>query len=365
MFGSLGAWGLVAAGLVILVVGGESLVRAASKLATAFRISPLVIGLTVVAFGTSAPELAVSVLASFNGSSDLAVGNVVGSNIFNILFILGLSATIVPLVVASEFVRRDVPVMIGVSILLLVLCLDREIGRWDGLLLFSGIVIYTVWCIRESKKENKLVNEEFASEFEAKPSEKTPVGWNLILVIIGLALLVGGSKLLIDGAVAIAEGLGVSKLVIGLTIVAAGTSLPEVATSVIAACKGERDIAVGNVVGSNIFNILCVLGLSGLVSPSPIKVADNALLFDIPVMLAVAIACWPIFAAGHRIARWEGVMFFFYYVAYTTFLILRATQHPMRETLSNIMLMFVVPLTAITIAINYYRSRKQSITLSE
>ena len=353
------AWAAIVAGLIVLVGGGELLVSGASKLAAAARISPLVIGLTVVAFGTSAPELVVSVQASLRGSPDLAIGNVVGSNIFNVLFILGLSAVIVPLVVASEFIRRDVPIMIGVSVLLLILSLDGNIGRIDGALLFAGIVGYTVWCIRASRQDNQVVQQEFAAEWgQENPRKRWSMAIHVFLVLSGLVLLVIGSTWLIHGSVLVAKSFGVSELVIGLTIVAAGTSLPELATSIIAAVKGERDIAVGNVVGSNIFNILSVLGLSALFAPAGINVSDAAVSFDIPVMISVAIACWPIFSTGNVIARWEGAVFFFYYLVYTTHMVLEATGNDFRHTLSNLMLLFVVPLTVLTLAITAWRSRR-------
>ncbi|MCA9132554.1 MAG: calcium/sodium antiporter [Planctomycetales bacterium] len=356
MNGTVWAWSEVAGGLVVLVGGGELLVRGAAKLAAALSISPLVIGLTVVAFGTSAPELAVSVRASFAGSADLAVGNVVGSNIFNVLFILGLSALLVPLLVASEVIRRDVPLMIGISLLLLALSLDGHLGRLDGALLFAGIIAYTSWCIRASRRENAAIQAEFAQEWSAEAMPPLTLLRNLGLIAIGLLLLVIGSSWLVDGAVLIAQGFGVSQLVIGLTIVAAGTSLPEVATSVIAALKGERDIAVGNVVGSNIFNILSVLGLSALVAPAGIQVSDAALSFDLPIMVAVAVACWPIFVTGNLIARWEGAVFFFYYIAYTLHMILHASGHALQHTLQTVMLFFVIPLTVVTLAVTLWRS---------
>ncbi|MEO8271858.1 MAG: calcium/sodium antiporter, partial [Aureliella sp.] len=277
MNGTVWAWLEIAGGLLVLVLGGELLVRGASRLAAALRISSVVIGLTVVAFGTSAPELAVSVQAALSGSSDLAIGNVVGSNIFNVLFILGLSALIIPLTVASAFIRRDVPIMIGVSVLLLLLSLDGNLGRMDGLLLAAGIVSYTWWCIQVSRHE---INSEPADLSAAKSTlngaEATahiPLASNLFLILVGVVLLVVGAHWLQTGAVSIAESFGVDQLVIGLTIVAAGTSLPEVATSIVAALKGERDIAVGNVVGSNIFNILSVLGFSSLLAPNGISVS--------------------------------------------------------------------------------------------
>tara|TARA_R110002073_G_scaffold7747_1_gene43634 strand:+ start:2884 stop:3885 length:1002 start_codon:yes stop_codon:yes gene_type:complete len=323
------AWLKIGGGLLLLVGGGESLVRGASRLARYMQISPLVIGLTVVAFGTSAPELAVSVQAALAGNADIALGNVVGSNIFNVLFILGVSALIVPLVVSSQLIRWDVPVMIAASLLLIVFGWDGAIVRWEGIVLFAEIIAYTYWCIRQSRQESRAVVEEFQQEWptenEAGIKSASTLWVNFGWIGGGLVLLGLGSTFLISGAVKVAASLGVSELVIGLTIVAAGTSLPEVVTSITAAIRGERDIAVGNVVGSNIFNILCVLGLSSVIGPTGITVSDSALALDIPVMIAVACACLPIFFTGRVISRWEGGVFLFLYVAYTTYLIYNAT----------------------------------------
>ena len=359
MSGLWWAWANIGGGLAALVGGGELLVRGASRLAAAIRISPLVIGLTVVAFGTSAPELAVSVQAASAGSADLALGNVVGSNIFNVLFILGISALIVPLVVSSQLIRRDVPLMIGVSVLLLTLGADGQVNRSDGVLLFGGIVAYTWWCILQSRKESSRVQTEFAQEWRPGKTGRRVVLSDIGLIAAGLILLSVGSRWLVDGAVSVAKSLGISQLVIGLTIVAAGTSLPEVVTSIVAAVRGERDIAVGNVVGSNIFNILCVLGFAGLIAPGGVAVSASALCFDIPVMIAVAIACLPIFFTGNVISRWEGGLFFFYYVAYTVYLVLDATGSEFTLTLSGAMIGVVVPLTAITLAVTTLRSLRR------
>ncbi len=336
-------------GLVLLVGGAEFLVRGASRLATSAGISPLVVGLTVVAFGTSAPELAVSVVSSFSGQPDLALGNAVGSNIFNVLVILGLSAVIVPLVVAQQLVRFDVPVMIGVSLLLFLLGMDGKIGRMDGLLLFSGAVAYTVFLIRQSRREGSAeVKAEYEQEFGG---ERQAGAWlkNLAWMGGGLVGLVLGSHWLVESAVTIARAFGVSELVIGLTIVAAGTSLPEVATSVVAALRGERDIAVGNAVGSNIFNILCVLGLGSAVAPDGINVSSAALRFDIPVMIGVSVACLPVFFAGYRITRVNGAAFLAYYGFYLGYLLLTATRHEALGTYHSAMLYFVLPITALTL----------------
>ncbi|HAE60450.1 MAG TPA: sodium:calcium antiporter [Anaerolineae bacterium] len=344
---------LLVGGLVTLVVGAELLVRGASRLAASLGISPLVIGLTVVAFGTSSPELAVSVQSAFSGSADIALGNVVGSNIFNILLILGLSAMITPLIVHQQLVRLDVPLMIGLSILLFLMSLDGKIGRLDGALLFFGLIAYIWYGIQTSRKESEEVKREYADEYTPPKDEKQPATFvNVILIAVGLGFLVLGSNWLVEGAVSLARLFNVSDLVIGLTIVAAGTSMPEVATSVMAAIKKERDIAVGNVVGSNIFNIMGVLGLSALVAPEGINVAASALAFDMPFMIAVALATLPIFFTGNLIARWEGGLFLLYYVAYTAYVIFESIQHHQnREILTNTMFWFVIPFTLLTIAI--------------
>lgn len=340
---------LFVVGVGLLIGGAELLVRGSSRLASAVGISPLVIGLTVVAFGTSAPELAVSIQASSAGQGDIALGNVVGSNIANVLLILGISALIVPLVVSEQLVRLDVPLMIGASMLLLLLALDGTIGPWDGALLFGGVVVYTAVLIRQSRRETAA-----ASASGAVPDAGTGGGgWlaNALLILVGLALLVLGSRWLVNGAVQVATLLGVSQLIIGLTVVAVGTSLPEIATSILASVRGERDIAVGNVVGSNLFNILSVLGMSAVVAPAGVPVAHAALTFDIPVMIAVAVACLPIFFTGHLIARWEGAVFLAYYISYTLYLVLDATNHDALLAFSSAMLVFVLPLTAVTLGI--------------
>lgn len=344
---------LLILGLVLLVVGAEALVRGASKLAAIAGISPLVIGLTIVAYGTSSPEMAVSTITSLSGQADIALGNVIGSNIFNVLFILGTSALVAPLIVAQQLIRLDVPIMIGVSVLALVFGVDGKISRVDGIILFTLCVLYTIFLIYQSRKETNLeVQAEYNQEY-GRTAERSPLQWliNIGYIVVGLVLLVIGSRWLVDGSITIARAFGVSELVIGLTIVAAGTSLPELATSVVASLKGERDIAVGNVVGSNIFNILAVLGLSGIVAPAGVNVSTAALGFDMPVMIAVAIACLPVFASGNLIARWEGFVFVGYYIAYTIYLILDSTNHDSLPLYSSVMLWFVIPLTLLTLVI--------------
>ncbi len=347
---------LLVAGLALLVAGAEFLVKGASRLAAVLQISPLIIGLTIVAYGTSAPEMFVSTMSSFSGQGDIAMGNVVGSNICNVLLILGLSALVAPLIVTKQIIRSDVPIMIGVSILLLIFCLDGKLSRVDGLILLIGGLTYTVSLIYQSSKQ-KRTQDEFALEY-GFDGQITPSLWfkNIVLIVGGLALLVLGSRWLVDSAVTIAEALGVNELLIGLTIVAIGTSLPELATSVVASFRGERDIAVGNVLGSNIFNILVVLGVASTISPDGIQVKEALIQFDIPVAIAVAVACLPIFYSGQRIDRWEAVLFLFYYVVYTSYLILNATKQEIPEYM-NILLWFVLPLTVVILIIPSIKER--------
>lgn len=351
---------LFVVGLVLLVVGAEALVKGASRMATVFGISPLVIGLTVVAFGTSSPELAVSVKAVLAGQSGIAVGNVIGSNIFNILLILGLTALITPLIVSQQLVRLDVPLMIVLSVVLFFFSLDGKFSRIEGLILVTGLVSYVYFLIQKSRKE--------VVDLQAKDTGNTDsvkgggMIKNIIFIAAGLFLLVLGSRWLVDGAVSFAHYMGVSELVIGLTIVAAGTSLPELVTSVIAVLRGERDIAVGNVVGSNIFNIMGVLGVASIVAPSGIEVSSAVSRFDIPVMIVVAFACLPIFFTGGVISRKEGALLLGYYVVYTLYLVLATAHHDALPRFSAVMLYFAIPLTLITItivAVQEFRDRKK------
>ena len=351
---------MFAGGLLALVVGASLLVRGASKLALSFGISPLVVGLTVVAFGTSAPEVAVSVGAVLDGRVDIAIGNVVGSNIFNVLFILGVSALIAPLVVNIQLIRQEVPIMIGASLLLLLLSLDGQIGLLDAALLLALLVAYTAFLVVQSRRETRAAQDEYTEALKpptAATWDRSPLA-QIGLVLAGLGALVLGAQWLVEAAVTFAKALGVSDLVIGLSIVAAGTSLPEVATSIAAAIKGERDIAVGNVVGSNTFNILGCLGLAGLASgDTGLTMAPSILAFDIWVMLAVALACVPVFLSGREIARWEGAVFVLYYVGYVAYLILAAQQHDALRTYTLAMTGFVLPLTVITLLAVLLRRR--------
>jgi cation:H+ antiporter len=346
---------LFIAGLILLIAGAELLVRGAAALARIVGVSSLVIGLTVVAFGTGSPELAVAVRASLAGQADLAVGNVVGSNIFNILFILGVSATIAPLVVAHQLVRLDVPIMILASSVFFLMSLDGRITHFEGVVLLAGIVVYTFMLVRLCRAES-LAKPTAQGPPSAEEGLRSSKLWHIGSIVVGLGMLYLGSRWLVDGAVTIARHLGVSELVIGLTVVAAGTSLPEVATSVVAGIRGERDIAVGNVVGSNLYNILMVLGAAALVSDSGLYVAPAAISFDIPVMLVVAVACLPIFFAGNVVNRWEGLMFLGYWIAYTAYVILLAARHDALDEFSLVMTAYVIPLTVATMAVITWRT---------
>ena len=353
---------LFIAGLVILIFGAELLVRGASRLAAAFGVSPLVIGLTIVAIGTASPEVAVSLQAALNGQGDLTLGNVLGSNIFNILFILGVTAILAPIVIAEQLIRKDAPIMVGVSLLAFALAFDGSIGFVDGVTLILLLVVYTVFALRQSRFESKEVQNEYAEEFaEKQPHTTRDTMANILFILAGLGLLVLGSNWLVDSAIVIAKALGVSELVIGLTIVAVGTSLPEVATSVIAALKGESDIAVGNAVGSNIFNLLGVLGIGALLAPGGISVAGQVLRLDFPVMVFVALVCLPVFYIDSRISRMEGGLLLGYYVLYITYVILQVSSSSALPVVT-LFITFFAPITfvaLVVVAIRSARSKKR------
>ena len=374
----------LAVGFVLLIGGGEVLVRGAGGLAATLGISPLVVGLTVVAFATSAPEFAVSVDAALSGYPGLAVGNVVGSNIANILLILGLTAIVAPLVATSRIVRVDIPIMVLFSVVALLVALDGTISFLDGLLLFAGLVAYVVATIVISRKQdggrvaaapedpvadgpgggdaavdgagNAAAGGDDAGDAAAGGASagetrssgvasSHPVLVSSVFVVVGVALLVVGARLLVAAASDLASAWGMSDLVIGLTVVAVGTSLPELATSVVAAIRGERDLAIGNIVGSNMFNIGAVLGMTSLITP--IDVAPGAVRFDLPIMLAVSLALLPIAFTGMAIKRWEGLLFTGFYAAYVVYVVLQAADHDALDPFSAAMLWFVIPITAL------------------
>lgn len=308
----------IISGSISLFIGAESLVRGASSLAIRLGISPLVVGLTVVAFATSSPELVVSIKAAIEGNPGIVVGNVVGSNICNIALILGVAAIISPLSVKTQVIKREIPIMIIVSVILLLILSDDVITRLEGVLLVIGIIVYIILGYKYSikKKDNKEVIKEFE---EIIPKSPYKVLTSLVLIVVGLVLLVFGSNLFVDGAVAIAENFGVSQAVIGLTIVALGTSLPELTTSVVASFKNENDIAIGNAVGSNVFNILSILGISSLIRPI---VNTGITMVDLSIMMFFAILILPLSKTKFTLRRWEGALLFCGYIAYIIYLVM-------------------------------------------
>lgn len=306
---------LLALGIVLLYVGGEALVGGSVALARALGLTPLVIGLTVVAFGTSAPELAATLTAAFKGSPEIAFGNVVGSNIANLGLILGLTSVIYPLVTTARFLWREVPFMLGSSLLMFALLVDGEAGRIEGAVFLVLIVPYLAYLLR--KGERPAVVAEFAGEYgdgERRPS----VPWAVVRVAAGIALLVLGAQTLVEGAVGLARALGVSERVIGLTMVAFRTSLPELAAALVAAIKREADIILGNLIGSNIFNILVILGTTSLIHP--IAVDPVAGRKDLAVMLGISFLTWPLLFSGLKMRRLEGAVLLAAYFAYLAWL---------------------------------------------
>ncbi len=349
-------------GLVALVAGAELLVRGSSKLALSFGVSPLVVGLTIVAFGTSAPELAVSVGSALKGNSDVAIGNVVGSNILNVLLILGASALITPLVVHAQILRQEAPVMIGASLLLAWFAHDARIDAVESWIFLALMTGYTVMLIRQSRRETIATKEKYAESMPEKTAWDDSWIVQVGLVVAGLALLVLGAEWLVAAAVNFAKAFGVSDVVIGLTVVAAGTSMPEVATSITAAIRGERDIAVGNVIGSNTFNILGCLGATGVASGGSLPIAPTVIAFDLPFMIAVAIVSMPVFLTGRRIARWEGLFFLLSYVAYTVWSVLAAKQHAALADFRWAMLWIAAPTMGLLLLLSLVMPNKAEAT---
>jgi cation:H+ antiporter len=364
--------GRILLGLVLLVAGGELLVRGASGLATRIGMSSLVVGLTVVAFATSAPELAVTLGAVMGGEPGLAVGNVVGSSIANVLMILGSSAIILPLLVKVQLVRIDIPFMAALSVLFLLLAIDGGFSRVDGLILLVMLVLYIAVAIILSRRDGHVDDlrgpgasiatasagrvgqtarktgdtmTEAVEDVEARGS----IGRDVVLVLIGVALLVVGANILVKGATGIATAFGVSDLIVGLTVVAIGTSLPELATSIVAVRRGQRDLAVGNVVGSNIFNIGAVAGLAAMISPTGLPVPESALALDIPLMIAASVVLLPLAFTGSVIARWEGGLLVALYVSYLLYTVLAAAERPILQGFTTVMLWFITPLVVLTV----------------
>ncbi len=305
---------LILAGFVLLYFGGEWLVGGSSSLAVRAGVTPLVVGLTVVAFGTSCPELVVSVDAALSGHGEISIGNVIGSNIINIALILGLSAILNPLKVKLQLIRFDTPIMIAVSVLFALFFLDRHISRLEALILFILLVSYTVTVVIMARKE---VKKNRSNGDYAEIKSEYDLALCIFFIIAGLLTLMAGARLLVEGAVSVAKSFNISEAVIGLTIVAAGTSLPELATSVVAAARKESDISIGNIVGSNIFNILCIVGVTGLIIPISAPGISN---FDIVMMLITAAVLFPMMKTGFTVNRLEGLVLVIIYIAYVAWL---------------------------------------------
>jgi len=314
----------VVVGLLVLAWSADRFVLGAAAIASHLGVSPLLIGLTIVGFGTSAPEILISLIAAVQGNPALAVGNALGSNIANIALIIGLTALLAPLTVRSQTLRREFPVLLGASLLVLILCLDGYLGRIDGAILLTGLSAMVLWVVhlgRQGRTDDPL-NAEFEQEIEAGPGLRSGIVWS----VLALLTLVAGSRLLVWGAVDIARTLGVSDLVIGLTIVAVGTSLPELAASLASARKGEDDIAVGNIIGSNMFNLLAVMGIPAAVTPAALEPA--VLTRDLPAMLGLTVALLVMaygFGGVGRINRFEGAILLVCFLTYQ--LLLYSSQH--------------------------------------
>ena len=306
----------ISAGLLMLFAGAEGLIRGSSSLALRVGISPLVVGLTVVAFGTSSPELVVSLKAALEGNGDISLGNVIGSNIANIALILGIAALIRPLKVQAVVIRREIPIMIFVSLILVLFMINHEIDRIEGIIFFIGIIIYSIVSVLLARKEkSKEIEEEFIEGIAKKPFK---IWLAIPFIIIGLALLIYGANLFLEASIEIAKRIGMSQAVIGLTIVAIGTSLPELFTSAVASFKNESDIAIGNVVGSNVFNILLILGVTAMIIPVS---AAGITMTDIIVMLVTAVIILPMTWTKFILNRLEGALLLTGYIIYMLYLL--------------------------------------------
>jgi cation:H+ antiporter len=336
----------------LLILGAELSVRAAVGLARILQTRPLFLGLTVVALGSSAPQMAVGLQAAFSGSSDIAVGSVVGSNIFNVLVTLGLSALIIPLRVARQLVRVDIPLMIAATALVTALSWNGVLSGLDGVILLLGLAGYLIVVLRQFAHGTR-----HAHPIADKPRRPLrPLLMRLSMMIGGLVLMIYGSRFLVNAATVIAQDLGLSERVIGLTVIGIATSLPALMTSLIAALRGERDIAVGNVIGSNLFNLLGVLGATALISPEPLSISPNALDFDLPVMLVTAALALPMFYSDYRLTRLEGLLLLALYVVYGLHIVSFTTGMPLADRLERLMIHYALPVLGVAVAITTVRA---------
>ncbi len=314
---------LIIGGLLALLGGAELVVRAGTGLATRLAVRPIIIGLTVVSVGTSVPELAIGIDAAVNDSPNLAVGNIVGTNLINFLFILGLSALLIPIAIDRRTLKFDLPAMTASTLVLYLMSLDGMLTRLDGALLLVGAVAYTLGLLRVSRRETAEVEEDYTHAVSASSEHRlTRIGLSLTL---GLALVVVGAELLVEGAASAAHALGVNDAVVGLTVIAIGTSAPELVTTIMSTVRGDRDIAIGNLLGSSIYNIAAVLGLTVLVAPNGVPVSEELLNADLVLLVAAMVAALPVLVSGARITRTEGGLFVATYVGYLTWLLLTRT----------------------------------------
>ncbi|MFT7630090.1 MAG: cation:H+ antiporter [Mariniblastus sp.] len=352
---------LLVAGLALLLVGGELIVRGASCIAAKLGMSKLLIGLTVVAFGTSAPELAICLDAVCLGKSEVALGSIVGSNIANVLLILGLTATLFPIVVHRQIVQREVPIMIAVSLLFLLLTLDGVLYPAEGVVLLMAMALFLIWQIRsETTLETSAPKPTNQAGDRLPTGTDTAIWLSVVQVFGGAACLWFGASWMVGAASTLAIQLGVSDLVIGLTIVAVGSSAPEIVVSLLAAKRGFPEMAVGSIIGSNIANLLLVGGITTVLSPG-ITIPVEAFQFDIPVMLVSSIACLPIFATGHRIDRWEGILFLGWFTVFMVLLFIKPASNQTSPSWGHLVWLFAVPIvlaTCLAIVLHKYRKLK-------
>lgn len=352
-------------GLVLLLASAEQLVRNATRLSSVLGQSRLFIGLTLTAFGTSAPELAIGLTGMVEHSSDIGLGNIVGSNIFNIFVVLGLTALLKPIVVKNKTVIRDVPVLILISLLFFLLILDGGISILESLILLAILITYLIYLSRSTKDAAELIPELVDADEKSKPA-----GWGLVrvivMIVVSIVMLIVSSRWMIDSAINIASSFGISEFMIGLTILAIGTSLPEIATSLIALKKNEHDLAIGNVLGSCLFNIIAIPSAMTLYQGGTLAVNLEAVYIDVPIMIFAALACLPIFFSDHRISRKEGLLFLFYYTLYSLSLYFRYQSHSGISDYTFHLAMIAVPVAVITFsmvtfkAIRYHRHNNLS-----
>lgn len=312
-------------GLLIITVGAEIMLKGASKIASLLNIRPIVIGLTVISIGTSLPELAVGLTAINENAGDIAIGNIAGTNILNILFILGLSAAIRPLPLQLKSIKTELYAMIFAAFLLLLLSFDGRLNKWDGILMLLLGILYFIILIKTSKKEPAKIQKDFSEEFEKstikEKSDYKVWSWNIMLLFGGIVATIYGAEKLVDGAVNIAQYFGMSDAVIGLTIVAIGTGAPEIATTIVGTIRNKRDIAVGNLLGSSITNIFIILGTTIILTPDGVNVSKDILWFDLPLAALVALVCYPVFKSDQMVSRKEGIVFVSLYLLYLTYLL--------------------------------------------